>query len=139
MNCFRSLTGSEGWITSTPGGPPKSAMCVKSRSGSNGKFLDSAGPGAVLDDEILLEAFTEPLPHEPPQRVGGAARGKRHDDAHRLCRPGLSVCARRPEPEQRDGDKGRCLGIESHGVFTNPSGSLPVGASGYFTRGAALE
>src|SRR6266571_5247462 len=92
----------------------------------------AAGPGAVLDDEILLEAFTEPLPHEPPQRIRGAARSKRHDDAHRLCGPGLSVCTRRPEPEQRDGDKGRCLGIESHGVFTNPSGSLPVGAQRLF-------
>src|SRR6266446_3979674 len=92
----------------------------------------AAGPGAVLDDEILLEAFTEPLPHEPPQRIRGAARSKRHDDAHRLCGPGLSVCTRRPEPEQRDGDKGRCLGIESHGVFTNPSGSLPVEAQRLF-------
>src|SRR6266568_4186530 len=43
MNCFRSCAGSAGFTTSTPGGPPKSAMWVKSRSGSNGKLFESAG------------------------------------------------------------------------------------------------
>src|SRR6266700_4075784 len=116
MNCFRSLTGSEGWITSTPGGPPKSAMCVKSRSGSKGKFLDSAGAmqcDATPDTtRVYPSGAALATNSEPPQRVGGAARSKRHDDAHRLCGPGLSVRTRRPEAEQRDGDERRCLGIE---------------------------
>src|SRR5436190_1394405 len=43
MNCFRSCAGSAGFTTSTPGGPPKSAMWVKSRSGSNGKLFESTG------------------------------------------------------------------------------------------------
>src|SRR5438132_787238 len=43
MNCLRSCAGSAGFTTSTPGGPPKSAMWVKSRSGSNGKVFESAG------------------------------------------------------------------------------------------------
>src|SRR5438876_1134104 len=43
MNSFRSCVGSAGFTTSTPGGPPKRAMWVKSRSGSNGKLFESAG------------------------------------------------------------------------------------------------
>ena len=47
-----------------------------------------AGAGAVVHDELLAEGAAEFGRHGARQDVGGAARGKRHDDAHRLGGPG---------------------------------------------------
>src|SRR3954451_12002249 len=43
MNSFRFFAGSDGVTASTAGGPPKSAMCVKSFSGSYGVPCGSCG------------------------------------------------------------------------------------------------
>ena len=46
MNDFKSLAGSDGCTASTDGGPPNSAMCAKSLTGSNGNLGDNAGATA---------------------------------------------------------------------------------------------
>ena len=68
--------------------------------GRGARHIGAAGggalPGAVLDDEGLAQLPFEALRQEPRQRVGSAAGGVRHHDAHRLgrvvsCR-GVPVC-----------------------------------------------
>ena len=44
-------------------------------------------PAAVLDDEGLPERLGELRRDDAPERVRGAARGERRDDAHRFHRP----------------------------------------------------
>src|SRR6266581_2556729 len=77
MNCFRSCAGSAGFTTSTPGGPPKSAMWVKSRSGSNGKVFESAGAiqcvatpetTSVYPSSAALATNSEPMTPPAPAR-----------------------------------------------------------------------
>ncbi|HUD86463.1 MAG TPA: hypothetical protein VMR17_08410 [Xanthobacteraceae bacterium] len=48
---------------------------------------EAAGAGAVLDVKLLAECFAQRLGIKAAKRIGGAARRKRHHDAHRPPRP----------------------------------------------------
>src|SRR3990172_7302342 len=56
---------------------------------------DGAGrPGAVIDDDRLAQQLGHARRDQARGDVGRAARGKRHDDAYRLCGGVL-----RPDPQ----------------------------------------
>jgi len=49
----------------------------------------AAGTGPVLNDELLAEAFGQPLRHQARCDVGRAASGEPDENAHRPRRIGL--------------------------------------------------
>src|SRR5260370_42137613 len=75
--------------------PPRSTLFPYTtlfRSTARGRSHDcfgadiAAGSWTVLDDKCLTEPLRQPLCHEARHDVGGAARAKGDDDAHRLGR-----------------------------------------------------
>ena len=65
----------------------------------------AAGAGAGLDIELLAERLGQLVGRHAGQNVGGAARRKRIDDAHRMARPILGRGRRRAS--QNHGGKSR--------------------------------
>ena len=61
------------------------------RRRTNHRIGDDVGAAArlVFDDELLAEQFGKPLPENPRQDIGRAARRERHDPAHRSRRIGI--------------------------------------------------
>jgi len=58
------------------------------------------GAGAVLDHDLLAPDFRQLPCDAARQHVGGAAGGKRADDANRLGRIGLRLGRRSPGDER---------------------------------------
>ncbi len=83
----------------------------------------AAGTGPVVHDEGLAESLGQLGRHGAGQDVGGAARRKWHDDAHRLGRPGALGDGRHAHGARQDGqasamDQAAPVGsVEVHGVF----------------------
>ena len=63
-------------------------VAVRCRLGHFGGAEVAAGAGLVVDDEGLAEGALQLRRQRAGQQVGGAAGRERHDDAHRLARPG---------------------------------------------------
>jgi hypothetical protein len=61
------------------------ARCARSRFSAD----RAAGSRPIVDNHLLPERRRELLRHQPGDGVVPAARGKRHDEAHRLRRPRL--------------------------------------------------
>ena len=114
--------------------------CMRDRLGRE----RAAGADAVLDDELLLEHFAEPLGDDARRVVAGAAGRKGIDEPHRPLRPILRLC--RSALAKKSGNQcgGKNPAIEHGGRSpskTKPSQSItsPAMAGGVcgITRSAA--
>ena len=72
------------------GGREQNGVTVGRRFGDGIRAYHAACSGTVVDDERLSELLAQHLGQDPGLDVGGAAGGKRHDDAHRPGGKGLS-------------------------------------------------
>src|SRR5262249_52423627 len=82
----------------------------------------ATGARPVLDDELLAEAFRQPLAHQTCEDVSRAAGVKADDQAHASGRSALARSAKWPEPRQHLlPDTGICGGevpyVTSPGCF----------------------
>ena len=63
-------------------------LCIEYQS----RAQRAAGPGTVIDDDLLAQHFAEFRRQHACKQIGAAARRERHDHAHGARRVGLGVC-----------------------------------------------
>src|SRR4029077_4812271 len=84
----------------------------------------AAGADLVLDVELLAEGVAQGIRIEPAERVGRAARGKRHHDAYRPFRPLVGGSGDAGEAQHDAGQSAKKAHTIHHPAKSSPSAPI---------------